>query len=116
MELKYVESGDYYIPALQANEEPEAPLTKWGLMRRNFLKEHKKGIYSGMVLEGVLKEHCLLIQKQAEERMDVLVCQMAKAGGVNEHLKAENQMKWVRKMNTIRTCAEEMVEHEIICI
>ena len=114
MELEYVKIGDYYIPALRANEEPEEPLTKWGIMRRNFLKEHRPGIYSGMMLEGILKEHCLTIQRQAEERMDILIEQMAKAHGVDEGLKASDQMRWVRMMNNIRASAEENVRNDII--
>ena len=116
MELEYVKCGDYYIPALRANEEPEEPLTKWGLMRRIFLKEHRRGIYSGMMLEGTLKEHCLSIQHQAEERMDVLIKQMSQEQGVDEKLKALDQMKWVRMLNIIRASAEEMVCNEIIYI
>ena len=114
MELEYVRCGDYYIPALMVNEEPEEPLTKWGLMRRNFLKEHRPGIYSGMMLEGTLKEHCLTIQHQAEERIDVLVEQMVQAQGVDEGLKASDQMSWVRMMNNIRASAEESVREELI--
>lgn len=114
MELEYVKSGDYYIPALRANDEPEEPLTKCGLMRRDFLKEHRPGIYSGMMLEGTLREHCLTIQHQAEERIDVLIEQMAQAQGVDEGLKASDQMRWVRMMNNIRACAEEIIENEII--
>jgi hypothetical protein len=114
MELTYMQSGDYLIPNLIANSEPEEPLTKYGLMRRNFLKEHRRGTYSGMMLEGNLKEHCLMIQKQAEERMDLLTDQMAKSQGVNEALKASDQMKWVGLMNNIRASAEEIVLSELI--
>ena len=114
MELKYVKCGDYYIPELMANEEQEEPLTKWEIMRRNFLKEHRSGIYSGMMLEGTLKEHCLTIQHQAEERMDVIIEQMAQAHGVDERLKASDQMQWVRMMNNIRADAEEIVIKELI--
>ena len=114
MELTYVTSGDYLIPNLTANREPEEPLTKYGLMRRNFLKQHRRGTYSGMMLEGNLKEHCLMIQKQAEERMDLLTDQMAKSQGVNEALKASDQMKWVGLMNNIRASAEEIVLSELI--
>lgn len=114
MELEYVKCGDYYIPALRVNEEPEEPLTKWGLMRRSFLKKYRPGIYSGMMLEGTLKEHCLTIQHQAEERMDILIEQMAQAQGVDERLKASDQMRWVRMMNTIRASAEEIVREELI--
>ena len=114
MELTYMPSGDYLIPNLIANSEPEELLTKYGLMRRNFLKEHRRGTYSGMMLEGNLKEHCLMIHKQAEERMDLLTDQMAKSQGVNEALKASDQMKWVGLMNNIRASAEEIVLSELI--
>lgn len=116
MELEYIKTGDYYIPTLMANKEPEEALTKYGLMRKTFLKEHRRGIYTGMMLEGTLKEHCLTIQQQAGERMDVLIKQMARAQGVDEKLKATDQMCWVRLMNNIRACAEEIVCNEIIYI
>lgn len=114
MELEYVKCGDFYIPALVANDEPEEPLTRWGLMRRDFLKNHRLGIYSGMLLEGTLKAHCLTIQHQAEERIDVLVEMMAQAQGVDEGLKASDQMRWVRMMNNIRAGVEEIVIKELI--
>ena len=114
MELTYEKNGDYLIPNLTANSEPEEPLTKYGLMHRNYLKEHRRGIYSGMLLEGSLKAHCLEIQRQAEERMDALTEQMAKAEGVDEALKASDQMGWVAKMNNIRNSAEEIVLSELI--
>ena len=114
MKLKYIKCGDYMIPNLKANEEPEELLTKYGLMRRKYLKEHRSGIYAGLMLEGRLKEHCLIIQEQANERFDLLVAQMALADGVTEELKAADQMKWVRMMNDIRVCAEEMVLSEIV--
>ena len=116
MELEYIKTGDYYIPTLIANKEPEEALTKYGLMRKEFLKEHRRGIYTGMMLEGTLKEHCLTIQQQAEEWMDVLIKQMSREQGVDEKLKALDQMKWVRMMNIIRASAEEMVCNEIIDI
>lgn len=78
MELEYIKTGDYYIPTLMANKEPEEALTKYGLMRKEFLKEH-----------------CLTIQQQAEELMDVLIKQMSREQGVDEKLKALDQMKWV---------------------
>ena len=116
MELEYIKTGDYYIPTLMANKEPEEALTKYGLMRKTFLKEHRSGIYTGMMLEGMLKEHCLTIQQQAEERMDVLIKQMARAQGVDEKLKASDQMRWMRMMNNIRNAAEEIVINEIVYV
>ena len=81
MKLTYEKNGDYLIPNLMPNEEPEQALTKYGLMRKKFLQEHRKGIYQGMVLTGELKAHCLQIQEQAEQRMDFLTQQMAKSRG-----------------------------------
>ena len=114
MELTYEKNGDYLIPNLTPVNEPEETLTKYGLMHRNYLKEHRRGIYSGLLLTGELKAHCLEIQKQAEERMDFLTEQMAKAEGVDEALKASDQMKWVAKMNGIRHSAEETVLTELV--
>jgi len=114
MKLTYEKNGDYLIPNLIANKEPAEPLTKYGLMRRNYLKEHRKGIYSGMLMGGTLKAHCLKIQEQAQERMDSLTAQMVKAEGVNEALKSANQMKWVAAMNSIQSRAEEVVLTEIV--
>ena len=114
MKLTYEKNGDYLIPNLMPNEEPEQALTKYGLMRKKFLQEHRKGIYQGMVLTGELKAHCLQIQEQAEQRMDFLTQQMAKAEGVDEALKAADQMKWVGLMNSIRHSAEKTVLTELI--
>jgi hypothetical protein len=112
--LDYILVGDYYIPALMLDEEPEGTITKFGRMRERFLKEHHRGIYSGYLLGGKLKQHLLDIQEQAEQRMDLLTEQMAKVEGVTEQLKAEDQMAWVRRMNNIRNRAEEIVRDEII--
>ena len=114
MNLTYEKCGDYLIPNLIPDPESEGELRKFGLMRKHFLKEHKGGIYQGMVLSGTLKEHLLPVQEQAETRFDVLVRQMADREGVNEQLKASDQMRWVRLMNNIRNAAEEIVLNEII--
>ena len=89
-------------------------MTKYGLMRKNFLKEHKSGIYQGMLLSGRLTAHCLEMQEQAEQRMDTLTAQMAKAEGVTEELKASDEMKWVGLMNNIQAAAEETALAEIV--
>ncbi|MBR0092924.1 MAG: TnpV protein [Lachnospiraceae bacterium] len=114
MELTYTRNGDYLIPNLTTSQEPEEMLTKYGLLRKCFLKEHRRGMYTGMMLQGTLIAHCLTIQQQAEERMDFLTEQMAEMQGVNEALKAYDQMKWVRMQNNIRASAEEIVLSELI--
>lgn len=115
MKITYEKNGDYFIPNILPNEEPEEKLTKYGLMRKKFLKEYHGGIYCGMVLRGSLKEHCLMIQDQAEKRLEVMISQMAKAEGITEELKATNQMLWVQKMNLIKLQAEELVVRELVC-
>ena len=114
MNITYEKNGDYLIPNLISDPEPEGELRKFGLMRRHYLKEHRSGIYQAMLLSGKLKEHLLMVQEQAELQFDVLVEQMAEREGVTEQLKEENQMLWAQKMNNIRARAEEIVREEII--
>jgi len=114
MNLTYEKCGDYLIPNLIPDQEPEGELRKFGLMRKSYLENHRRGIYSGLLLSGELKKHLLMIQEQAEERFDLLAEQMAKQEGVTEPLKAQNQMLWVKRMNNIRERAEEIVREEIV--
>ena len=81
MNLTYEKCGDYLIPNLIPNPEPEGELRKFGLMRKAYLENHRRGIYSGLLLSGELKKHLLMIQQQAEERFDLLVEQMARQEG-----------------------------------
>lgn len=114
MNLTYEKCGDYLIPNLIPDPEPEGELRKFGLMRKSYLENHRRGIYSGLLLSGELKKHLLMIQAQAETRFDLLVEQMAEREGVTEQLKAQEQMLWVRRMNNIRNAAEEIVLKEIV--
>lgn len=114
MNLSYEKCGDYLIPNLIPDPEPEGELRKFGLMRKSYLESHRRGIYSGLLLSGELKKHLLMIQAQAETRFDLLVEQMAEREGVTEQLKAQEQMLWVRRMNNIRNAAEEIVLKEIV--
>ena len=116
MNLTYEKCGDYLIPNLIPDPEPEGELRKFGLMRKYYVENHRRGIYSGLLLSGKLKEHLLMIQEQAEERFDLLIEQMAKQEGVTERLRAQDQMLWVRRMNNIRARAEEIVREEIIFV
>ena len=114
MNLTYEKCGDYLIPNLIPDPEPEGELRKFGLMRKSYLENHRRGIYSGLLLSGKLKEHLLMIQEQAEERFDLLVEQIARQEGVTEELKTQDQMLWVKRMNNIRARVEEIVREEII--
>lgn len=108
MNISYEKCGDYLIPNLIPDSEPEGELRKFGLMRKSYC------IYSGLLLSGELKKHLIIIQNQAEERFDLLVEQMAKQEKVTEQLKERDQMRWVQRMNCIRARAEEIVREEII--
>lgn len=114
MNITYEKCGDYLIPNLIPDPEPEGELRKFGLMRKSYLENHRRGIYSGLLLSGELKKHLLMIQAQAETRFDLLVEQMAEREGVTEQLKAQEQMLWVRRMTNIRNAAEEIVLKEIV--
>lgn len=114
MNITYEKCGDYLIPNLIPNTEPEGELRKFGLMRKSYLKNNRRGIYSGLLLSGELKKHLLMIQEQAEERFDLLVEQMAEREHVTEQLKERDQMFWVQRMNNIRARAEEIILNEII--
>ena len=114
MEINYIKNGDYYIPNLIASPQPEEPLLKCGIMHRDYLKNHRRGLYAALRLKGTLKAHCLEVQHRAEEQMDRLVARMAEKEGVTEALKREDQMAWLRKMENTRARAEEIVREEVI--
>ena len=114
MELTYRQVGDYLIPNLELDKQPEGEIGAYGWMRKRYLKEHKKGIYSKLLLNGTLQKHLLEINEQALDMMESLTKQMAKNEGVTEQLKLTNQMAWVQRMNNIRNRAEEIVRAELI--
>ena len=112
--LGYTLYGDYYLPDLELPEDEEAHYGKYGILRKTYLKEHRKPYYQMLMLQGKLNKHLNRVDREAHERMEVLVMQMAEKQGVTEPLKAEQPKLWIRKMNGIRTAAEEMVLTEII--
>ncbi len=114
MTIQYHKSGDYYLPNLVLEDTEVQPIGKYGRMRKRYLKEHRPGLYSTMLLEGELFQHLAEIEKACEERIDLLTQQMAKREAVTEALKAANQMEWVRRMNNIQNRAEEIVLSELI--
>ena len=111
--LSYTLHGDYYLPDLEINEE-EPTYGKYGIMRKQFLKEHRSARYQYLVLTGKLTEHLNQIDKEVREKVEMLAEQMAEQWGVTEELKMQDQMEWVRRMNNIENVAEEMALLEII--
>lgn len=113
-ELTYTKVGDYLYPNIEVNPQPDEPLTKFGKMRAEYLKEYKGIQFLLMQGDGTLVAHCLEIQHLAEERMEQLTAQFAKKEGISEVLQNEDPMEWVAKMNSIRDRAEEIVLQEVI--
>ena len=105
--LSYTLYGDYYFPDLEINEE-EPTYGKYGIMRKQFLKEHRSARYQYLVLTGKLTEHLNQVDKETREKVEMLVEQMAERWGVTEELKLQDQMEWVRRMNNIKNVAEEI--------
>ena len=112
MELTYRKVGDYYLPNLTPPESPKAG--KYGMLRRAYLRNHHRGLYTGMMLSGTLNAHLEEVDRRANDMLEQLVKQMAKARGITEQMKADDQMEWVRRMNNIRADAEEVVMREVV--
>ena len=113
-ELTYHWEGDYLIPDL---EPPEAPrIGKYGTMRHKYLRDHHRGIFDGMLLEGSLNAYLEEIDRQANEMMEHLTTQMVECECVTEALKAHNQMAWVAAMDSIKNRAEEIVLNDLVYV
>lgn len=110
----YTQVGDYLLPDLKLPEEEQQPIGVWGQRHRRYLKEHRRATYATLLTSGKLNSYLADIDSQAEELFLRLVKQMAEAEGVTEQLKADNQMKWVSRMNNIRNRAMEIVNNELI--
>lgn len=106
--LSYTLHGDYYLPDLVLNEE-EPIYGKYGMLRKQFLKEHRLAKYQYLLLTGKLTEHLNQIDQEARKQVEILMEQMVKKQGATEELKAQDQMKWVRLMINIKSSAEEIV-------
>lgn len=116
MELAYRWEGDYQIPDIEMDGQPEGELRKFGLLRKKYLLENNEALFSILLFKNELMGHLFTIQEQAEERLEQIAGQMAAGMGVDEALKERDQMLWVRKMNSIRQSAEEIVLAEMIYI
>ena len=110
----YRQVGYYFIPNITLPDDGEYQIGKYGRMRRSYLKKYRKILYNNYVLEGTLFKHLAEIDQACNERIENIVSAMAKQEGVTEALKAADQIEWVRRMNSIRNCAEEIVLHELV--
>ena len=112
--IKYeLRSGQYY-PMLEIAEQEEHPIGKYGLLHRDYIKQHKTGIYTTLLTEGKLNAHLHEIDVQANSMVEAIVANLARERGVDEELKASDAIKWVAEMNSIKASAEEIVFWEVI--
>ena len=113
-EITYTRQGDYNLPNLLPPQEEPVPHGKYALLRKKFLKEHRRVTYTNLLTSGRLSSHLAEIQQTAQRRMEEIVAQMAKAEGVTEELKEKAPMQWLGLMNNIRSQAEEVILSELI--
>ena len=112
--ITYTQQGDYLLPDLELPEQPKVEIGIFGKRHLRYLERNRKILYTNLLTKGKLTSYLADIDEQAENMFDRLVRQLAEREGVTEQLKAENQMLWVKKMNSIRNRAEEIVNHELI--
>ena len=111
--LRYELVGDYYLIA--GDDEPEEPpIGIWGQRHMRYLKQHRKTVYTELLTSGKMNEYLADLNEQAEDMFFRLVNELAEKEGISEALKAENQMLWVQRMNTVRETATEIVNNDLI--
>lgn len=113
--ITYRTVGDFNIPNLTISpEEANIRLGKWGMLHKDYLLKHKKALFTTLLVQGKLYQHCAEVEKQARDMFDALVEQMKEAEDVTEQLKEENQLKWVCCMQNIEARVREVVCNEVI--
>ena len=113
--MSYTLHGDYYLPDLVLREE-EPIYGKYGMLRKQFLKEHRSARYQYLLLTGKLNEHLNQTDQEARGQVEMLMKQMAEKKGVTEELKVQDQMKWVGLMNNIKVSAEEIILKNMVYV
>lgn len=114
--IEYRLVGDYYIPNIVAPKQEKIILNKYGRMRLNYLKEHKKVEYTIMLMDGTLNTHLKEVQKTAEERVNLIINKLKEKSNLTEDMKNTNQLYWVGMMNSFKVQAEEIVFSELIYV
>ena len=112
--IKYELKGEQYYPMLRMVEQEEHSIGKYGLLHRDYIKQHKRGTYTTLLTEGKLNAHLHEIDVQANSMVEAIVANLARERGIDEELKASDPLKWVAEMNNIKASAEEIVLQEVI--
>ena len=112
--IKYELKGEQYYPMLEISEQEEPSIGKYGLLRRDYIRQHKRGSYTTLLTEGRLNSYLHEIDVEANETVEAIVANLARERGIDEELKASDALKWVAEMNNIKASAEEIVLREVI--
>ena len=112
--IKYELKGEQYYPIFSETNSTEHHIGKYGLLHRDYIKQHKRGIYTTLLTEDKLNAHLYEIDVQANEMVEAIVANLARERGIDEELKASDAIKWVAEMNSIKASAEEIVLREVI--
>ena len=113
-EITYTERDEIFYPNLSLPEQPDCPIGKYGQMRLDFLKKHRRGTYTTLLTEGRLSAHLSAINQEARSQIEYLTAELAKNRGIDEELKASNPLLWVQEMNNCKARAEEIVLREVV--
>ena len=112
--IKYELRGEQYYPIFSETNTNEHHIGKYGLLHRDYIKQHKRGTYTTLLTEGKLNAYLHEIDVQANEKVEVIVANLARERSIDEELKASDALKWVAEMNNIKASAEEIVLREVI--
>ena len=112
--IHYTLHGDYYFPDLDLPDSPRQTIGQYGRMRKAYLEEHRPGLYERLLLSGKLYDHLVETDQVCRDRMKRMIAQMSEAEGINEKLKASDQLKWISRMNSIRHQVEEILLDELV--
>ena len=111
--IHYTLRGNYYFPDISASDS-HTDIGHYGRMRKAYLEEHRPGLYTRLILSGMLYEHLAETDQVCRDRMERMIAQIAEAEGINEKLKASDQLKWISRMNSIRHQVEEILLDELV--
>ena len=117
MELNYTKVGDYLLPNLTIKNQNYGKINKYGYLRLNYLKEHKKGLYITLLMQDELTNHLVSVSNECEERLKILMDNYRKSDDkLSEKSKENNQLEWVKLMNNYKDCAEQIILKEMIYV
>lgn len=117
MNIEYVKQEDYLLPNLVIENQNYGEINRYGLLRLNYIKEHKKGLYQSLLMKNELTNHLLSVSKECENRYNILMNNYIKNDNkLSEKNKETNQMEWIQLMNNYKNMAEEIILKELICV